>query len=75
MRGVQVVVPKEQGTVDQGLLVGGKIKCVEDGQALVEVEGARSAFGAEGSQSGGIKYFLNFLGDTHDQRAASTRSR
>ena len=75
MRGVQVIVPKEQGTVDQGLLVGGKVKCVEGGMALVEVEGPGSAFGAEGCQSRGVQYFLNFLGDTHDQRAAWTRSR
>ena len=70
-----MIVPKEQGTVDQGFLLVGKIKFVEGGMALVEVEGPGSVFGAEGCQSRGIQYFLNFLGDTHDQRAAWTLSR
>lgn len=65
MRSIQVIVPKEQRAVDQGLLPWMKVKGVEEDLAFAKTEGVGSALRPEGSKRGCIKESLDFLGNAH----------
>ena len=62
MRGVQVIVPKEQRAVNQGLLPWMKVKGVEGGLAFTKTESAGSALRPEGCERGCLKESLDFRG-------------
>ena len=65
MRSIQVIVPKEQRAVDQGLLPWMKVKGVEGGLAFTKTESVGPALRPEGCERGCIKESLDFPGNAH----------